>query len=777
MEKSVLSIILAVGVAAVVVAGAAVLFGTDSSATDMPQVEMPGASDPSGNAGAGAPSQGTVAPESTQAQKATEDADDDAGEPEPTAAPATPEPTAAPTAEPTAEPTVSGSAGMAAYDGNDDSSPVTTRPVTDMKGNTVTIPYNVERVVCLYAPASAMVMAIDGGSADSLVGVDGDARDDEGFNAIDPTMADKTVVVEADGSLNKETLLSLDPDVIIAKTCGPAPDFTGIDVPVVWIDTASLSNIDAALTLIGDVRNKHSRATELVGYVQQKRNAILDATCDIPAADHETMYLSGSAPLKTFAGGKFHEEWANGAGCDLVSADLAGSYKPTVSIETIIDWDPELIILSHNLCTSDVTGDPAWQDINAVEHGHVYCIPRFVGDWASPVPESVLGMMWIANGTYHDCVNFDMVQETEDFYDLFYNYDMTDDEACELMGAFPACRIKTVEVTDGAGRTIELELPVERIVTNYPLGAEMVLTLGAQDRLVGVDEFTKDPTSLECLIEPEIADLISVGYPWSLNTETALALEPDLVLVPGWNGQESLDELADLGLPVYGMVVENDEQIMDTMTDLGLALEKEETADSFVTDYTNTVTEITDITQCLEETDKPRVYFAGKGGILYTCNPGMYQHHLIEEAGGIDVAGDLPEGGWTSISAEELAVWNPNVILIADYSGTTPEEVLGDERFQNIDAVENNQVYMFPSDICGWDCPGSQTCLGLQWLASGMHANLFDINILEEADAFYEKYYGISFSDLGGTIPEFTYPGEATIGSVSENNHSLASAA
>lgn len=89
--------------------------------------------------------------------------------------------------------------------------------------------------------------------------------------------------------------------------------------------------------------------------------------------------------------------------------------------------------------------------------------------------------------------------------------------------------------------------------------------------------------------------------------------------------------------------------------------------------------------------------------------------------------------------------------------------------------VENNQVYMFPSDICGWDCPGSQTCLGLYWLAAGIHADLFGgFSILEEADAFYEKYYGVSFSGLGGTIPVITFPGEAASASFDENTHSPA---
>ena len=756
MEKSVLSIILAVGVAAVVVAGAAVLFGTDSSATDMPQVEMPGASDPSGNAGAGAPSQGTVAPESTQAQKATEDADDDAGEPEPTAAPATPEPTAAPTAEPTAEPTVSGSAGMAAYDGNDDSSPVTTRPVTDMKGNTVTIPYNVERVVCLYAPASAMVMAIDGGSADSLVGVDGDARDDEGFNAIDPTMADKTVVVEADGSLNKETLLSLDPDVIIAKTCGPAPDFTGIDVPVVWIDTASLSNIDAALTLIGDVRNKHSRATELVGYVQQKRNAILDATCDIPAADHETMYLSGSAPLKTFAGGKFHEEWANGAGCDLVSADLAGSYKPTVSIETIIDWDPELIILSHNLCTSDVTGDPAWQDINAVEHGHVYCIPRFVGDWASPVPESVLGMMWIANGTYHDCVNFDMVQETEDFYDLFYNYDMTDDEACELMGAFPACRMNTV--TDMTGNDVDVPYFVERAVTLYTPAAAMVMAVdGNADHLVGIDQWASIDEGFQA-IDPRIAEIpviSSTGI--EVNKEEILATDPDVIIAGSWSagGLEGVD------IPIVYLTTNSIADVDQALTVIGDVFNKEDRADELVSYLETKRTLVTDATDSIPNDERDNLYLTW-GTPLRTFAGGEFHQEWAEDAGCLFASAELV-GFRQQVNLEQVLTWNPDIIMLA--KSESPSEVLDDPEWQDVSAVQTGKVYRTPCFVGDWASPVPESVLGMMWIANGTYHDDISLNMVQETEEFYNTFYSYDMDENEAREIMGAFPGPATKGS------------
>ncbi|MDE4908576.1 ABC transporter substrate-binding protein [Methanogenium marinum] len=743
MEKSVLSIILAVGVAVVVVAGAAVLLGTGSSdSAEMPHVEMPSASDSSGSAGAGAPSQGNVAPEATQAQTESNAADTDTEKP--TATSATEEPTEEPTPEETVEPEATVSVGMAAYEADDDdsSNTPTSRTVTDMNGNTVTIPYNVKRVVCLYAPAAAMVMAMDDGQARFLVGVDGDARDDEGFNTIDPTMAKKTVVVEADGSLNKETLLSLDPDVIIAKTCGPAPDFEGIGVPVVWINTASLANVDTALTLIGDVLNRHDRAAELVSYLDTKRNAVLDATCDIPACEHEGLYLSGSAPLKTFAGGKFHEEWTNGAGCDLVSSELVGNYKPTVSIETIIGWNPDLIILSNSLCTDDVLDDPAWKDISAVEHHRVYCVPRFVGDWASPVPESVLGMMWIANGTYHDCIDLDMVQETEDFYKEFYNYDMSDDDACELMGAFPACRTKTI--TDMAGNTVTIPYDVQKVVAVYAPAAAMIMAIdeGSAERLVGIDSCAQVDEGFNA-IDPTIASKAVVVAAGSsdANKEMILSLNPDVIIAKTCLPITGLD---DIGVPVVKIDPSSLTNVDSAITLLGNVLNKPDRAADLVSYLDDKRASVTDLTDGIAMDDRKGLYLSGSAP-LKTFAGGKFHQEWTEGAGCRLVSADLVGNYKPTVSIETIIGWNPDIVLLSNT--LDPSVVLNDATWQDISAVENDTVYRVPRFVGDWASPVPESVLGMMWVADGACPDVVDLDIIEETEAFYNEFYFYEMDD------------------------------
>lgn len=636
-----------------------------------------------------------------------------------------------------------------------------TRTVTDMNGNRVTIPYTVHNVVTLYAPAAAMVMAVDG-NADRLAGIDYFASIDDGFKTIDPSIADKPVISGTGVDVNKEAILAVHPDVIIAGSWS-ASGLNGIGVPVVYLNTNGFEDVDGALTVIGSVLGKTDRAEALVSYLDDHRSSLVDRTSTIPDSDRDNAYIAWKSPLSTFAGGEFHEDWANGAGCRFASTELTG-HRQEVNLEQVIQWNPDVILLPNNGNPQAVLNDPEWKSIKAIKYSKVYRMPRFVGDWGSPVPEAILGMEWLANGTYHNVVDIDMVQETQEFYQTFYNYDMSEEQAREIMGAMPAPHIRTVTVTDGAGRTVELRLPIERIVTNYPPVVRMVTTLGKADNFVGVDSITQSQTDqFVLMLHPDIASLTCVGNPRNLNTETALSLEPDLVLVAGWNG-ELLQQLEDLGLPVFGVVAEDHGQITATIVELGKVLEAEETATDFVSTYNGILVRAEEKTADLTAEERPKVYLGGSMGLLSTATGEMLQSSIIESAGGRNVGEDLVGTRWATVTKEQILSWNPEIILLVPYQSVdTPESVMGDPDLQSIAAVKNHQVYWFPSNICEWDSPSPQTALGLEWLAKTLHPDLFEeIDVVADADSFYEKFYGTSFTALGGEVPTTTFPAIVT---------------
>ncbi|MCR4419602.1 MAG: ABC transporter substrate-binding protein [Clostridia bacterium] len=312
-------------------------------------------------------------------------------------------------------------------------------------------------------------------------------------------------------------------------------------------------------------------------------------------------------------------------------------------------------------------------------------------------------------------------------------------------------RPQTVTVTDGIGRQVEVPQKVERIAVSYGIATHFLYALGVQDRLVGID--TPSRTNQFFLaLHPGFKDLPAVGSPKEINVEQIIALKPDLVLVPGRN-KEMVEQLAGKGLTVFGVVAEDLDQLMDTMSNLGRALGREERAERFNQYYRQMLDRIQSETQALEGSARPKVYLVGPMGTLSTASGEMYQHFLIEAAGGRNAAGDL-KGGWVEVSPEQLIQWDPDVIVVVKYaSDTSPEKILQDPRWKNIKAVQNKNVFWFPSDLTPWDYPSPQAVLGLVWLAKILHPDLFaDLDPLQEANSFYKEFYGRTFSEVGGTL-------------------------
>lgn len=312
-----------------------------------------------------------------------------------------------------------------------------------------------------------------------------------------------------------------------------------------------------------------------------------------------------------------------------------------------------------------------------------------------------------------------------------------------------------IVVKDGLNRDVKINGNVDRIVSSYGIALHMVVALGAADRIQAIDVPSMNSDFFKATI-PQKAQGKSVGSPREINIEEVVALEPDLVLVPGRN-QEMVENLEKRGITVFGVVAETPQELNSSMLNLGKALGQEKVAQEFVEYYDQTIKDVKDRMAGLEESQRPRVYLVGPMGILSTCSSDMYQHELIELCGGENVAvqlqGKLDGHGWLEIPAEQLITWDPEVILVVQYSGVKPEDILNDSRFRNIQAVKDKKVYWFPSDLNPWDYPSPQAVLGVKWLATTLHPECFnDVDMQVEADDFFNRFYGKSFTSMGGKL-------------------------
>ncbi len=302
----------------------------------------------------------------------------------------------------------------------------------------------------------------------------------------------------------------------------------------------------------------------------------------------------------------------------------------------------------------------------------------------------------------------------------------------ETQPAFPAT------VTDAAGRQVSIESQPETLVSGYYITTSMLIAMGQQDKLVGI-EAKAASRPIYALAAPELLELPNVGSAKEFDLEGCAALEPDLAILP-LRLKDAADTLTELGIPTITVNPEDLEQMAQTVRLLGQAIGAVEEAQALLDD--NQATQDF-LEQTLAGAAAPRVYLAGNSSYLSTAGGAMYQNALIELGGGENVAAGLTDTYWAQVSYEQLLSWDPEVILIACDAGYTREELLGDPQLEQLSAVRSGAVYAMPSGVEAWDSPVPSALVGSRWVASVLHGDAYPFGQFQaDAAEFYRNFYG-----------------------------------
>ena len=276
-----------------------------------------------------------------------------------------------------------------------------------------------------------------------------------------------------------------------------------------------------------------------------------------------------------------------------------------------------------------------------------------------------------------------------------------------------------ITLTDALGRSVTLKAPATHIVSLAPSNTEIIFALGAQDRLVGRDDFSDYPA--------EAAQIKSVGslYP-NVNAEAIVALEPDLVLAAGITNPDDIKHLEDLGLTVYATsIAKNLDDIYNDIRALGALTGESDAAETLVTGLQARVAAVTTKTAAVSE--HPIVFYeldATEPSKPWTAGPGTFIDQLISTAGGVN-AGNIATDQYAQLSLEQLVAQNPDIIVLgsATFGGQTPELVAARPGWGDIKAVKDGAVYAFDDNLVSR--PGPRVVDGLEQLAKLVHPELF----------------------------------------------------
>ena len=316
---------------------------------------------------------------------------------------------------------------------------------TDSAGRQVTVPKEITRVAPSGAVATMFLASV---CPDYMVCIASSPSSSQ-YKYLDSSLLKLPTTGQLYGSkstINLESLMNAQPQVII--DLGDAKDGISRDmnalqkqtgIPVVFIE-ADLPHMAEAFRMLGRLLSgKTDRCEELAQYVEETVSLAEAGAARIPETEQKSiMYTSGVSGLNTNAEGSTQAQVLPliGAANAVTVEDVSnrGGGNP-INMEQLYLFDPDVIIFTTGSMYTDAASDPAWQQVRAVKEGQYYEIPALPYNWMSNPPSlnMLLGIRWLGNLLYPDVYDYDMVSEAQRAYRLLWNYELSDEEAQEML--------------------------------------------------------------------------------------------------------------------------------------------------------------------------------------------------------------------------------------------------------------------------------------------------------------------------------------------------------
>ncbi len=298
----------------------------------------------------------------------------------------------------------------------------TTITLTDQAGRTVTLAKPAQTIVSCYYITTYACMAL--GIADRIVGLEKKADSRPIYHMAAPQLLQLPNV----GSLkefNVEAAASLKPELVIMpmKLQQHADTLSNLGIAVLVVDPETQEGLETMLTLIAKACGVEEKADSLLNYYETQLTRVAELT---KGATKPTVYLgSNSSYLETAPGPMYQSNIIDLAGGVNVAGMLETSYWTEVSYETILTWNPDVIIVpcGASYSVEDIMNDANLANTNAVKNHAVYQMPKNIEEWDSPVPSGILGILWMTSVLHEAAYPYATFQaDVVSYYQTYYGF-------------------------------------------------------------------------------------------------------------------------------------------------------------------------------------------------------------------------------------------------------------------------------------------------------------------------------------------------------------------
>jgi iron complex transport system substrate-binding protein len=309
-----------------------------------------------------------------------------------------------------------------------------TRTVTDSAGRRVEIPARISRVLTAGPPASILLCTL---APEKMIGW-----------VRTPSPTEKAYLHERvrelpeygrltgrGGTANLENVLKFQPDLIIdsGSTGGTYVSLANnvqeqTKIPYLLLD-GRLEKTPEIYRLLGEWLDARDRAEQLANYAEETLSGLRRRIASIPESDRPRVYYGrGINGLESGLAGSINMEVLERVGAINVAAAAGTGSLSKISIEQVLAWNPDVILVLEPAFYASVRTDPLWRSVKAVRENRIYMAPNLPYGWfdAPPGVNRLIGVRWLMSILYPKQFPEDLRTTTREFYRLFYQVNLTD---------------------------------------------------------------------------------------------------------------------------------------------------------------------------------------------------------------------------------------------------------------------------------------------------------------------------------------------------------------
>lgn len=301
------------------------------------------------------------------------------------------------------------------------------------------------RIVTLSPPIFSMLVAK--GVADDVIGVSPRsfaAANMDVIKLVSPNHENiNTSFVGQDFKVNIESLMNLDPTLILYYGKFQGEGLDKIDIPVIQLKGDNMSPEE--LTIFWD--NQLSEVLNLKHEGKMEKawtNSKEIISKNTSSQELKGLYiLSNSKEIQVSSANSYGNEFMKMIGIKNVAENLEGfnegAGQATVSMEQIHEWNPDIIFISEGSDATDIienkiTGQN-WDGISAVTNKQVFKIPVGIYNWGMPSADSPLMPIWMAHCVSPENISKEILEDSmKKHYKDIYNVDLTNEIITSILG-------------------------------------------------------------------------------------------------------------------------------------------------------------------------------------------------------------------------------------------------------------------------------------------------------------------------------------------------------